>query len=565
MAIKKTPEGKGVVKDKVLASDILKSADAKKAVLDIKKLLNENRVVQENIIQLMAKKDFLSRVRSARSQFETDPPGVNLLRDQGYLMGALFQTVWSRVRNERTRIYKDIDELRKFYLANVLITQFATDALTPEVGTEEVLEVISVDKDSMVAEELARLQGEYDLDAIVNSIKEDFLAYGEYYLSVEVDGTADAPGKGLVGLRDDVEQNTIISLAEFGKVMSYLRVVKRGIGQTEKLELADKNTYIQFSFDPGRLRIDLMKEMEPHIARIKKLEKDFNTKIPRFVRIGKPILFDVIDKISELSLLEQLVPAIQLSNLASGNVVGLSVPANMDPEEAIKLCTALEELVNRKVSVNVDHKAISLENVMSSAGRVKLIPIWGEKTSPVTALSYRNTNESDMSKWAKDVREVVCGAAGIPVEVIFGGTTTSDKGAKVDLLRRYARYLRKLKAVQTAIAKGVLQIAGVHLVAKGIPFQEDKVKVRFKNNLIEIDNLDELEYIDTTIGVLKNVIAFLKVDMKEHVDQVRLAEYVKGELSVAGVPPEVFLDIAREIVVAELGTTDPKTPIKLMS
>jgi len=542
------------------------SEEARSSLEEVQKILNEDRRVREELVALMSKKDFLDRVKMVRWASETDPAGVDLTSRSGYLLGALFSTVWNRVRNERTRIYKDIVELRKFYLTNTIISQFATDALTPEVGTEEILEVVSTDSDNdLLKDELKELQDKFDLDAIVNSVVEDFLAYGEYYLSVEVDGTVNSPGEGLVDLRDDVEPNSIVCLSEFGNVLGYLHI-KRGTGGTERLEFVDKVSYIQFSFQPARLRVDLMKEMEPHIKRIRELEKKYGIKVPRFVRVGKPVIFDVIDKITELSLLEQMVPAISLSAMAAGNVMGVRVSDGMGLEEAMKLARALEELVNKKVSVDTTNKAVSLENIMSSAGRIRFIPIWGTAGgSPVVSLGYKEDVQG-LSDWASKIREVICGAAGIPSEVLFHtGMGSSERGARAGILRRYARYLRKLKLIQTAVAKAIEQMAGIHLVARGIPFKPSDIRTRFKNNLIEIDNLDELEYIDTTISVLKNVIEFLMEKMSKYIDEEELIDFVREELSVAGVPSDIFIKTVKQVILPEPNKTpSPSTTIKLV-
>ncbi len=96
---------------------------------------------------------------------------------------------------------------------------------------------------------------------------------------------------------------------------------------------------------------------------------------------------------------------------------------------------------------------------------------------------------------------VICDSIGIPYELLY----KSDSESRQENLRRYSRYLRKLKNVQRCIAGGLKQLVFIHLANKGISFKRDDIEIDFFNTLANVDNLDKLEQADITISSLENM------------------------------------------------------------
>jgi hypothetical protein len=193
----------------------------------------------------------------------------------------------------------------------------------------------------------------------------------------------------------------------------------------------------------------------------------------------------------------------------------------------------MEGLLNKKVGVDIQRGQISLENIMSSAGRLKVIPVFGDKGN-IQKFEYKQDEPDELLTSVEDIRKVICNSVGIPYELIF----QSDTVSKGEILRRYARYVRKLKNIQRAIADGIRQICYIHLTNKGISFTHQEIKIDFKNKLVEIDILNKLEFLDTTVSMLKNVDDFVTSNLGKQfpnrIDSIVLAEYYNKMLNSVG-------------------------------
>ena len=469
-----------------------------------------------------------------------------------YLVTAALSAIYTRVMLLRREMIQQIDRIRNFYITDVLLSQFADDALTPDVATGEVINVHSEDK--KVEWELTALDEKIGFDRLVNDIIEDLLGYGEYTLKTEIDET-----HGLTKLVDDVDQTSVIAITEMGEITKYLVMDDKGT----KAEIVEPHEYVKFMLGNRRLRIDLKNEMA--MVRDKKLLKD----IPRYVRLGKSLLFPIISKVKELELLEQLVPASKLAQLTANTLLGIQVPPAMTPEDAFAAARNIENQVNRKVGIDFQNKELTIQHIMTVAGRIKCIPVWSDNKGDLKRVDYRADEPKELSETAEDSRKVICSSVGIPYELIFGSIETK----RVDLLKRYARYLRKLKMIQKAIVDGIRQICDIHLVNKKISYRPEDIKVDFLNKMINIDELDKLEFIDATVSMLKNINEFMTalVDgiASKHVKEKKWFEFVGDQLDVAGMVGVVSDEEEEreageggegEVTPAPIGTAEPFEP-----
>ena len=74
---------------------------------------------------------------------------------------------------------------------------------------------------------------------------------------------------------------------------------------------------------------------------------------------------------------------------------------------------------------------------------------------------------------------------------------------------RYSRYVRKLKAIQYAISQGIIQLSINHLVNCGFNnVSPSNISVKFKNELINIDELEKLEFSDALTNMISNINRF---------------------------------------------------------
>jgi hypothetical protein len=185
----------------------------------------------------------------------------------------------------------------------------------------------------------------------------------------------------------------------------------------------------------------------------------------------------------------------------------------------------VEGVINKKIGLDTSKKEMTVENVMNTAGTIKVVPIFGEKGN-LSAVEHKSEEPEDLLSSIEDIRRAITTSVGIPYEVLFA----SDDESKGNMLRRYARYLRLLKNIQRSITNGIKEIIFIHLANKGIQFKSDSIEVNFRHKLIEIDNLDALEFLDTSIGMISNTKDFIfdlaDVDSPLH-KAIKFDEFVK--------------------------------------
>lgn len=453
------------------------------------------------------------------------------------MVASAYAAVYTKVANTRRKLIREVDQISMFYLVDVIVSQLVEDSLSPEIGTGKVLRLKG--KSDEIQKEIDMLVNKYLIDsALPLAVTPDIIKYGEYYLGTKVNpskenskeeqpkenietkeniydpGTdgrmkallkSDNPSKsdgvkgkdeyGLTDLTDDVDQTSVIALTTYGDTEGYIHEERPLSGILRKKEPAD---FIRFALSSQRVRVDLAQEFNISPEKLREIG------IPRFLRVGKSIIHPILSKLKELELLEAMVPATKLSKMSNGSLVGVQVPAGYDIEKAIEAAKKVEGTLNSKIGVDMRSGEMTVERITSAAGRYKVVPLFGDKGS-LQRMDYQTDEPDELLNTNKDLRETILSSAGIPAEIVFGGDGTTGR----EMLKKYSRYLRRLKAIQKAVEEGIRQIIYIHLVNKGIKFTAEDVTIEFCNKLIEIDNLDKLEYMDTTIGMINNIKQFV--------------------------------------------------------
>ena len=412
---------------------------------------------------------------------------------------AAYSAIYTKVNDDRKDVLKSVDKVRRFWLVDVILDQIAEDALAPDVSTGEILEAHS--DDEAINKEIQYLDNKFDFDGLVSDIITDLLAYGEYYLKTEIEKAPledkDRSEGGLKAIHDTVNQTNVVAVTSAGKVQKYI------CGSREKITIAEPADFVKFSIGSKKIRVRLDNEFDFGSCKDDALKKELS-ELPRYVRVGKSVLYSAIPKIRELELLENMIPAAKLSKLSAGTLVGLPMPAGTEIDKLIAAAKKVEGIINRKVAVDMDKQELTIENIIAAAGRLKVVPLPGDK-GRLEKLDYNSDEPDDLLNSVEDVRRVITTSVGVPYEIIFD----SDGQNKGEVLKRYARYLRKLKSIQKAVSSGVKQIIMIHLSNKGIKYTKNDIDVNFRNKLVEIDNLDRLEFTDTTVNLLESQKRFI--------------------------------------------------------
>lgn len=461
----------------------------------------------------------MMKERAMDNQLDATIKGFN----QQFVLTA-YSVAFQKASERLKTIIQAVDTVRGFYLVDVMLSQLTEDALAPRTGSEEIFRFSS--KNTKVQDELNFLKEKLSLDQIIENITPDLCAYGEYVMETDIDKS-----KGLIGLYDNIDQGTVVSLTQNGEIEGYLSVDELS-GVVKKRHVSD---YVKFTLGGQRVKVNFDRTAEI-IARQNPVLKSYAKKVPKFLRVGKSMIFPFIPKIKELEVLEKLVPATKLNKLSQGNLIGLPLPENYSLESGLEAARRVESMINKKVMVDPALGEITVEAILSTAGRNRVIPVFGDK-GRLDKLDFKADEADDLFSNTKEMRDIILDSIGIPAEIIY----KNDSGSgKIDLLKRYAKYLRKLKRIQRSLSEGLKQLAIIHLVNKSIDFDEKDIEVGFLNTLIEIDNLDRLEHADITLSMLtnaKNFFVELADDGSPFAHQVvldKVSDYLESNLKTIG-------------------------------
>ena len=421
------------------------------------------------------------------------------------------------------KFYKQIEEIKNTYIAEIILEQIIYDVITPDESSSSVISISPTTDDREVKEALDELQERVNIDQLVMDIIDDLISYGEYAVKPIVE-----EGKGIVDI-EDTKPGEVISFYRNQDLMFHVRIDP----DTGKYYLHEPGEYVKFYVSSKRIRLELPGELVRYIRERKGID------IPRYVRLGSPLFTPGrIKKIKQLNLLEDLIPAIQIQSMRKSSVLGVYVPPSMPPKEALEFARKLEEKINDiGIGVNTNIEHITVTDILRSATYKKVIPVTSEK-GQVTEIHDPKRDVFDILEPIENLREVILSSVGIPPELIFN--TSRSESRRAEILKRYSRYFRKLKFIQMSILEGIRDLVRIHLVNRGVT--SDDFVVRFNNSLINVDDLDKLEFQQATVQILSDIKKFVDEISsdefyKDYIDREQFIIYMNNELSKVGLDP----------------------------
>lgn len=472
-----------------------------------------------------------------------------------------YSAIYTKVSKERKKFMKEIDNHRDFYLVDAMVNTLVYDTLTPETSTGKIVD-ISAPNNPELEKELALLKKRINFDQLLQDVLPELCFYGDYFLKTKIDiprtdkdnkivkdqldkslddaGSTDkdadtAKGgprvsQGLLEVKDILEQSEIIPLTQDGKRRSYL------VQEDGKIHIKHASEYVHFTLGGSRRRIKLFEEIAQGRFNHNEHLSERLANVPRFIRVGKSIFYGCLGKIKELELLEKLIPATKLSKLSQGSIVGVNLPEGYDLEKGLAAIKRVEGILNKKVGVDPKLGELTVESIMATSGRYKAIPIFGDKGG-IDRIDYKETESDDLLSNVKDIREITCDSIGIPYELVF----KSEGDSKSSIIKRYTRYLKRLKMAQRSLHDGIRQIVKIHIANRGgVSYKDEDLKIEFLSKLSGIDNLDNLEHMDITISMMSNLRNFINDFMDTssqldvEVDMEIFKDYLNKNLETIG-------------------------------
>lgn len=457
--------------------------------------------------------------------------------------------IWTQAVDDRRTYHGLALDLRKFYIVEAILDLMAEDVLNPD-EEGKFMEIES--DDSKVQSAIDEFLEDIDLNMIVSDICRDLIDFGEYTLRLKVE-----KDKGVVGIYDDVDPLNVLAMYEHGYPRQYLRFSS----EKRDFTVEPASCYAHFVTGNNRIRIAindvfLANNIEDDAA----IPQELRDELPDYIRIGTPLFLGKMSKLRELQLLEQLIPATKLNQLTQSQLVSVKVPAGEPPEKVFKLIKRYEQVLNVPTGIDTNNDQISLAEVMTVTGRIRILPNFSDEKGSLQRLDVReHPPVDDILNSVKDIRAIILSSIGIPPSLLFGST----EGDKVAELRLFSRYTRRLAGIQRAIARGVKQIVLTHLVNTGHEdVNYDTIKISFPQDMVDYSGLEKLEFDDAKQEIVGRTIDFLDKILnnpllRDQADQQVLLDWVEDKFTVLMGEKKLFPKNPTKLVDIGMDDLDP--------
>jgi hypothetical protein len=372
------------------------------------------------------------------------------------------------------------------------------------------------------------LQERIDLDAFISSIIEDVVAYGDYVVRVVNDG------RKVVALEDDIDQKKVIVVYKAGRpvcLVDYSEVVKN----SDKA-MMNYVEFLHFSVSPRKVRLKLPDKVYEQVAK-----EGFT----EYVRVGKPLFWGLWDLLNSLYILMVFYPIFCVQKLNATTVIGVRVPPETSVQRAWEIARKYQELLN--VYTTVDERGrVALVDVVDTVGRYKVVPIWGDEKGFIQLADPR-LEESFALDIVEELKVTLCASLGVPYSFLFG----SREGAtKLDTLKSFSRYVKKVASIQRAIREGLYQLVRIEAKLYGLgDISVEEIDVRFRNALISTEHLDKLEFIAGMIDTVRSSVEAVNEIggvLEAKVNKEKIVEFLNNYLGMVGLDGVIEVEKGEE-------------------
>jgi hypothetical protein len=442
---------------------------------------------------------------------------------------------------DKQRMIEVVEAYKDTFFHQMIVNLLVDDALSMDPVTGDVVEITTVNESLKPIVE--GLQERIDLDAFISSIVEDVVAYGDYVVRVVNDG------RKVVALEDDIDQKKVIVVYKAGRpvcLVDYSEVTKN----SDKA-MMNYVEFLHFSVNPRKIRLKLPDKVYEQVAK-----EGFT----EYVRLGKPLFWGLWDLLNSLYILMVFYPVFCVQKLNATTVIGVKVPQETSVQRAWDIARKYQELLN--VYTTVDERGrVALVDVIDTVGKYKVVPVWGDERG-FMQLADPKLEESFALDIVEELKVTLCAALGVPYNFLFG---SREGMTKLDTLKSFSRYVKKVASIQRAIREGLYQLVRIEAKLQGIgDIPVEEIDVRFRNALISTEHLDKLEFvtgmIETVRGTVESVNDIASA-MEGTVDKEKVIDFLNDYFGLVGL--EGVIQIGKgggeeefEVQEAGFGETD---------
>lgn len=302
------------------------------------------------------------------------------------------------------------------------------------------------------------------------------LLYGEFPYRKEF-----AYKQGITKLIDDISVSELVGIYENGEVKKFYMV------RANSAQEVSKESYGHFIISPVTIR-----EISDSML------CSFNE---GSAVMGKSILYNAIEQLKNLRT-NQIVSLIDdIKRILRPQFYGVSVPETANPAEVTKLLRKYErDFRSPADALGRDSANLTVNDIVYLAAQIRFIPQFANGKGTITeidAFKNRNDYEENLAKRNAYLQQIAVLVALPPAYLAPGVQGVGTPGSKVEDMKIYSRFAKKLVSIQDAVEEGLIDILQQHIYYKtGYKVRRSSIDITF-NSSVDSELLDAIEF---TVG-----------------------------------------------------------------
>lgn len=386
----------------------------------------------------------------------------------------------------KDEMYKTLYDLRNNEIVQTVVDVMIDDGLmssnnnrifsikyTGEVAVEEV------------QSEIDKFVTKFHLDQTVLDFIDEAIVFGEYILPIKHE-----KGKGVTKIEDNPNMQDMMGVYEGQEKIGFL---KREDGKVTEME---GDQAIHFLLSYKKVRVEINKDF---------INSGFKTAkyLDKHIKVGKSIILPIINKLKQLEILEMANLALDLKRILAPVLVMVGMPENTQVPDIGKIVEEYEKILGNMFKNLGSVDELKFQDILSVAGEFKVLPSIGNTKGSISTLNLGEEKDSNQEK-AENLRKSIALLLGIPFYYL--SLMGENSMSRLESLKLFSRYSRKLNSMQDCIITGVRELLGIHLNSKlDYKINPDDIFIGMRQ-ITNVELLDSIEYLVSLVSSLRELL-----------------------------------------------------------
>lgn len=403
---------------------------------------------------------------------------------------ALLTEFYFQIRDKR-ETHKTLYDLRNNDVVKTIVEVLIDDGLTSsndsKIFTIKYQDETLQDEIQTIIDDFVE---KFKLDQTILDFIDEAIVLGEYILPIEHE-----KGIGITKIKDNPHMVNQVAVYDGQDKKGFL-----WYKSAKETEVLPKDYGIHFLLSYKKIRV-AVKDFQNFT------DQSTNIFLEDHIKIGQSLILPIINKLKQLEILEMANLALDLKRILAPVIAMVGMPENTQTDDIGAIVEEYEKVLGNmfKDLANVEGE-IRLNDILSIAGDIKVLPSIGNNKGSITTLDLQNDNNSSSEK-SESIRKSIALLLGIPFYYL---SLMGENGmSRLESLKLFSRYSKKLNAMQHCIIEGVKELLCIHLEDLGKKIDPKDLDIKMRQ-ITNVELLDSMEYLVTIVTALQDLLNVLQ-------------------------------------------------------